>query len=823
MDHNHSDPRTCAERPLLPPDLHRFFERTPIPLAVYQQAGNGFRAHIISEGMARMYEMSQEELRELLSGDNPMRHVPEEEVGELWEAVRAFSQRDVPFNVVYHVRTERTRRLITVHGSGSHEFTDDGRRYSIVRYEEVSDTARRVLFADERRELQDRERLLGEITAVIAESFSSIFYVDGAGRGAHSMRSSAEGEPGLEFLHPDEDLRSMMARYASGFVAVEDREQVARLGDMDYVRMLLEREKPVSRTYRTLRDGQASWRRVMIAPFDGGQKYVFAFEDIDRQVRTECAARAEKERLNDMLEVLSREYVTVWFLDGTSGSFTLVQSYGGKDASAVIQGQPDYRRGMEAYFRQFAPKEEFDRLTRETSYETLCEKTGSGAMYTVNFLRAAPDGSHRYFQICYGMITDGAEQASFIVGFRDVDESMKAEGDRRRELEAARDAAEAANRAKTLFLFNMSHDIRTPMNVIVGFADLAARRRDSEGRLGEYLDKIQLSGKHLLGILNDVLEMARIETEQVKIEPALTDTRKFFTELSQLAEEVRGEKRLRVEFSSGIVHRWLYIDTVHVTEIFLNLISNAVKYTPEGGQIWGHVREIAGEEPDSCIVEATVEDTGIGMSEDFVKHAFDTFSRERSSTVSKASGTGLGLAIVKRLVEQMGGSIRIESEQGKGTRVILRMPHRIGSGPEACDAQPPLEAPSLSLEGRRILLAEDIDLNAEIASELLAEAGCTVDRAKDGDACVSMLSQEPAGTWDAVLMDIQMPKMNGYEAARAIRALGDPAKSGIPILAMTANAFKEDVDRALSAGMNGHVAKPFSMQNLLQALASVLR
>ncbi|MBO4313447.1 MAG: response regulator, partial [Desulfovibrio sp.] len=245
------------------------------------------------------------------------------------------------------------------------------------------------------------------------------------------------------------------------------------------------------------------------------------------------------------------------------------------------------------------------------------------------------------------------------------------------------------------------------------------------------------------------------------------------------------------------------------------------KYTPEGGRIRVSIREIAGDGPDACIVESIIEDTGIGMSAEFLEHAFDAFSRERSSTVSGAQGTGLGLAIVKRLVEQMGGSIRIESRQGRGTKVVVRLPHKIGSAPEAA-ARAPSDAPAVSFEGRRILLAEDRDLNAELAIELLSQEGFRVDRARDGDVCVSMLKQAPAGTWDAVLMDIQMPKMDGYEAARAIRALDEPAKSGIPILAMTANAFKEDVDRVLAAGMNGHVAKPIHLKKLLQALSAVM-
>nr|MCR5562158.1 response regulator [Desulfovibrio sp.] len=829
--------------------------------------------------------------------------------------------------------------------------------------EQLSDAALSVLFADERREQQAREKLLNEITSVIADSYSSIIYVDGEDMSVHSIRRPAKEEHGLESLHAGTSVRFMMDRYAEAFVFGDDRDAIAKFGDMDFVRMRLKRENPILRNYRALRDGKIVWHRLMIAPFDRHRKYVFAFENIDRQVQAERVAQAERERLSDMLEGLSREYLAVWFLDGKSGEVTLIENNcrnydGSAEAIAIGRKKVDYRLSIGEYFKKFAPKEDYSRLMQETSYENLCEKVDEDATYAVNYRRARKNGSFAFFQVCFGKIIDASGNVNFVVGFRDidaimrdklnreaeketdravikilaeeylavylidadtktvipyrendlgrriaamagmnyervltdclaylvrpeeadtlrkaydfdaimavlqsgrtqsniyrnregryrrvrfvkiseengrikrfavsfmdVDESMKAERERQRELEAARDAAEAANRAKTLFLFNMSHDIRTPMNAIVGFADLAARRKDSEGKLDEYLHKIRMSSEHLLGILNDVLEMARIENNQVTIETVLTDARTFFSEMTQLAEEVIGAKALRFEFASNITHQWLYIDPVHTAEVLLNLVTNSVKYTPEGGAIRIFAREIALDGPDACIIETSVEDTGIGMSEEFLEHAFEAFSRERSSTVSSASGTGLGLAIVKRLVEQMEGSVRIESEQGRGTKVVFRIQHRIGAAPDVV-VQAPLDESAVCFEGRRILLAEDKDLNAEIAIELLSEEGFQVDHAKDGDICVSMISQAPAGTWDAVLMDIQMPKLDGYEATRAIRALGDPAKSGIPILAMTANAFKEDVDKALAVGMNGHVAKPIHVKKLLQALSAILQ
>lgn len=267
----------------------------------------------------------------------------------------------------------------------------------------------------------------------------------------------------------------------------------------------------------------------------------------------------------------------------------------------------------------------------------------------------------------------------------------------------------------------------------------------------------------------------------------------------------------------------MYADTTHYSQIFLNIVSNAIKYTPNGGTISILFRETAGDDPGTCLMETVIEDNGIGMSREFLAHAYESFARERNSTVSGIQGTGLGLAIVKDLVDLMRGTISIESQQGQGTKVTIRLPHRLGEEPEKKGSEE-LEKLDMALfHGKRILLAEDIDINAMIATKLLSGKGFVVERARDGVECVNMLLKAEEGYYDLVLMDIQMPNMDGYEAAQSIRAFSDQEKSSIPILAMTANAFKEDCDKAAEAGMNGHIAKPLDAAKMFRTIAEALR
>lgn len=383
--------------------------------------------------------------------------------------------------------------------------------------------------------------------------------------------------------------------------------------------------------------------------------------------------------------------------------------------------------------------------------------------------------------------------------------------------------AQEASEAKTRFLFNMSHDIRTPMNAIMGFTELLNRNLDDQEKARGYLQKIQNASSLLLTIINQVLEMARIESGSATLKLEATDLSALFHSVNTVFEADIQKKKIQYSEDAHVPHKFAYCDKTKLEEIYLNIVSNAIKYTPDGHAIRVEIHELPSEDEKKACYRFVCEDTGIGMSADYLPHIFDEFSREHTTTENKVVGTGLGLPIVKSLIEQMGGTIRVESTQGVGTKFTVDLALTLATREEVYPSAETLaEAGHEILKGRRILLAEDNELNAEIAMELLGEEGLLIEHAEDGEKCCAMLAQAPEGYYDLVLMDIQMPVMNGYEAAAKIRGMADAKKAGIPIIAMTANAFAEDRQAALDAGMNAHVAKPIDMTVLMPTLLRYL-
>ena len=389
-------------------------------------------------------------------------------------------------------------------------------------------------------------------------------------------------------------------------------------------------------------------------------------------------------------------------------------------------------------------------------------------------------------------------------------------------LQVAVENAESANRAKSTFLFNMSHDIRTPMNAIIGYADLASRHLDDPAKLEKYMENIQVCGQNLLMLLNNVLDLARIENDKTEIEYSVSDVEKDFRNCIAVFQNQADSKGQTLTVTAQLQHPYVYADIPHLTEVCTNLVSNAVKYTGACGTIHCDITQKPGKKEGWCDTVITVADNGIGMSQEFQKHIFEPFERERTSTVSKVEGSGIGMGIVKKLVGLMGGTVEVESKIGVGSTFTVTIPCRIASQEETQAKRDTTSSDKKSLSGTKILLAEDNDLNAEIAVELLQEEGCTVDRAKDGVECVDMLEKAANGTYQLILMDIQMPVMNGYDAAKKIRRMDDLPKAEIPIIAMTANAFSEDKQAALDAGMNDHVSKPINMNVLVPTIQKYL-
>ena len=389
-------------------------------------------------------------------------------------------------------------------------------------------------------------------------------------------------------------------------------------------------------------------------------------------------------------------------------------------------------------------------------------------------------------------------------------------------LQVAVENAESANRAKSTFLFNMSHDIRTPMNAIIGYADLASRHLDDPAKLEKYMENIQVCGQNLLMLLNNVLDLARIENDKTEIEYSVSDVEKDFRNCIAMFQNQADSKGQTLTVTAQLQHPYVYADIPHLTEVCTNLVSNAVKYTGACGTIHCDITQKPGKKEGWCDTVITVADNGIGMSQEFQKHIFEPFERERTSTVSKVEGSGIGMGIVKKLVGLMGGTVEVESKIGVGSTFTVTIPCRIASQEETQAKRETGSSDKKSLSGTKILLAEDNDLNAEIAVELLQEEGCTVDHAKDGVECVDMLEKAANGTYQLILMDIQMPVMNGYDAAKKIRRMDDLPKADIPIIAMTANAFSEDKQAALDAGMNDHVSKPINRNILVPTIQKYL-
>ena len=392
-----------------------------------------------------------------------------------------------------------------------------------------------------------------------------------------------------------------------------------------------------------------------------------------------------------------------------------------------------------------------------------------------------------------------------------------------KELEKAVLEAKNANEAKTRFLFNMSHDIRTPMNAIIGFSELLEKHIDEKDKAIDYLGKIKSSSNFLLSLINYVLEMARIESGKLALKKEVGCVTELIESLTDVFEPGVKKKFITYSCETDIQHKYVIGDETKVREIFINIIGNSVKYTPEGGKISVSVKEEPFEKENYIAYRIIVEDNGIGMSKEYLPHIFEEFSREHTSTESKVTGTGLGLPIVKSLIDMMGGTIEVESQLGCGTKMTVVLPFELASEKQILEEkQKEKEKISDSILGKRVLLAEDNDLNAEIAMTVLKENGLKAERVANGKQCMEMLKKMPEDYYDMILMDIQMPEMDGYEATKLIRNLDD-ARADIPIVAMTANAFEEDRQKALESGMNAHVSKPVDMNMLFKVMAQILK
>lgn len=547
---------------------------------------------------------------------------------------------------------------------------------------------------------------------------------------------------------------------------------------------------------------------------------------------TEQKLQERKEKLEnekrqmELLQALSIDYSLVCYFNADTGMGSTIRM---NDCPSHIlhtffSDEIPLKESLERYIQTCVCEQDRELLRQSISPDRLKKEFADKNSYQVNY-RTICEGIERYFQMKVVSLGTGASSQGVVLGFSSVDEETRNEMEKKSLLEKALLQANKANEAKSNFLSNMSHDIRTPMNAIVGFTELAISKSDCKEQVEDYLGKIKSSGEHLLSLINDVLDMSRIESGKIHLEEKLCSLSDILQGLRNILQADMNARQLEFCMDiAGIQQCEVYCDELRLKQVLLNLLSNSIKYTNAGGSVLLRVEEKSGA-PEGCAnYEFYVKDNGIGMSKEFVSHIFEPFERERNSTISKIQGTGLGMSITKNLVDMMNGSIQVNSEPNIGTEVTMYFTFRLGQGEKrnTCEKQKNRNTFKKPLATGRILLVEDLELNQEIAASILESAGYSVEIAENGQIAVDMLKNSEHGYYQLVLMDIQMPVMNGYEATREIRKLENKELASIPILAMSANAFEEDRQEALRCGMDGHIAKPIDIKSLFDTLNNIL-
>ena len=515
---------------------------------------------------------------------------------------------------------------------------------------------------------------------------------------------------------------------------------------------------------------------------------------------------------------LSRDYLNIFLIDGEQNMAEILKLDG--YVTTGLEKKKDavypYEATCSQYISERVHPDDRDMMREAMQLKRVLQELKERDEYTGSY-RTLVDGETHYYQFKYMRMEN---KKHIIAGFQNIDAIIAKEREVQEALETALKAEEQSNRAKTVFLNSMSHDIRTPLNAIIGCAALAENHMDDPAAVAWYLSKITTAGNELLALVNDILDMSHIESGSVELELLPVYLPKLMEELQNILQESIEEKQLqfRIEMED-MVHPEVMADRLRLNQIFLNILSNSVKFTKQGGSILFSVRERTDAPEGFGSYDFRIKDNGLGMDSSFVEHIFETFSREQTVTVSGIQGSGLGMAIVKNIVDLLGGQISVKSKKGYGTDILVTLQFPVCSTPvieKKKSGQP------ADFTGKKILLVEDNELNREIALELLGELGFIIDTAEDGTIAVEKMLHAEPDQYDLILMDIQMPLMDGYEATRQIRNISDKRKASIPIVAMTANAFEEDRQKALEAGMNGHIAKPIDMEKMIETLKSFL-
>ena len=628
-----------------------------------------------------------------------------------------------------------------------------------------------------------------------------------------------------ELLESHDYAGQILDKYIDNFVVEEDQERVRNATRLEVLRQNVPDQGLYKVSYLRILDNKYAYyemNTIKIRDNSGKVYFVIGMRDVDEKVRMQMKQDKEMEMQREIITALGYDYFSVLLVDPEKDHVTIFRqrSLNGKSIA-------DLCAKYHNCWSEFIPNYAKERVS-DASYDEFMEKLSldyirSAKESYISVYEYVSDDGIVYYQIKVAFVQKQDGHRVAVVSTKNIDKIIKKEKQQEEILNKALTEAKVASKAKTDFLFNMSHDIRTPMNAIIGFTNLLEEHLDDKEMLLNYIDKIKTANEFLLSLINNVLEMAKIENGKEYLDESSTNMVDFYHAICTLFHTQMNGKGVIFRHSLKIRHRNVMIDVTKMREILLNILSNALKYTPTGNSVTMTVTELPSEREGYAVYQTVIEDTGIGMSEEFLSHMFEYFSRERTTTESGVSGTGLGTAIVKKLVDLMHGTIDVESKLGEGTKITLTMSHQITENQSVQqNFQNERKYNTGDFTGKRILLAEDNDLNAEIAIAILEEHGIEAERAEDGSVCVNMIEKADADHYDLVLMDIQMPNVDGYEATQLIRQLPDKKKSGIPVIAMTANAFEEDKRNALAAGMDGFLSKPIVIEELIHTLQNTM-
>ena len=575
-------------------------------------------------------------------------------------------------------------------------------------------------------------------------------------------------------------------------------------------------------------EGDSFWtRNTVILTQDKNSDDILGLAVV-KNITTNYKREEEKVYQLEIINALSIDYTNVFMVNLMTNRIRVVRM---NDVAGAFYnddfGEQYYDDALEFYIDVSVYADDRDMMRMAFSRDNILRQLIKRETFYVNF-RSNINNKLQYMKLKVVRIGDIKETGNFLLAFMNVDDEIEHEMKQKKLLQDTLNMAESASHAKTMFLSNMSHDIRTPMNAIIGFTTLAQNHINDPAVMQTYLDKIKSSSNHLLSLINDVLDMSRIESGKMKINNNACSIEKIVSDVDTVMQSQIQIKHLEYSLiKRGNLSRFVLCDSLRMNQILINLVSNAVKYTPEYGKIQFMITEMPAISEDSSSYQFRIKDNGIGMSKKFQEKLFQPFERDENKSNSNIQGTGLGLAITKSLVDRMEGSIFVKSEEGKGSEFLVCFDFKNAKeGDVPVDEEKKQNVYETSVINKfkdvRILLVEDNELNRDIARELLQTVGFILDEAENGKQAIQMVSDAPSGHYKVILMDVMMPLMNGYDATTQIRALEDRQKSGIPIIAMTANAFEEDKNQAMECGMDGFISKPFDINDLLSKLSDMI-